>query len=333
LSLGGQSNAGSNAVTVTGSLTAGFFGIQLQGDSNRLVNHGTITADNTAIVFMASVAATASGRNFIDNTGVITGGTGINLNGDAGEFNFVTNSGTLGSSAPTGIAITSAVTAAVHDTVFNTGEIVGDLRLGNDIYVVDSAGDVVSETGGGIDLVITNQTTDLNTMPQIENLTLSFGAANGTGNGLANVINGNAGANTLSGLGANDTINGFAGNDVLIGGLGADTQNGGVGNDRYDFNDAAESTSFSQDRLLTFDAVGAGAGDLCDVSGLFAGVLTYTAGPGGAGTIWVDNAGGGSTDSIIFANLDADAGAEFQCAVADGAAIDQSAWVAADFVL
>jgi hypothetical protein len=136
----------------------------------------------------------------------------------------------------------------------------------------------------------------------------------------------------LSGLGANDTINGFAGNDWLIGGLGADTQNGGVGNDRYDFNAAAESTSFSQDRLLTFDAIGAGAGDLCDVSGLFAGVLAYTAGPGGAGTIWVDNAGGGNTDSIIFANLDADASAEFQCAVADGGT-DQSAWVAADFVL
>ena len=83
---------------------------------------------------------------------------------------------------------------------------------------------------------------------------------------------------------------------------------------------------------MSFDGIGAAAGDVCNVVDMLPGVFTFTAGPGGAGTIWVDNAGGGNTDSIIFANLDADAGAEFQCAVNDGAT-DQSAWVAADFAL
>jgi Ca2+-binding RTX toxin-like protein len=59
-------------------------------------------------------------------------------------------------------------------------------------------------------------------MPQIENLTLSFGAANGTGNGLANVITGNGDVNILSGLGGNDVLIGNAGADRLIGGADAD---------------------------------------------------------------------------------------------------------------
>ena len=204
---------------------------------------------------------------------------------------------------------------------------------GNDTYVIDNAGDTANDFFffGGTDTVQSSVSHTLTAF--IENLTLTGVAAiNGTGNALANVINGNVAANTLSGLGGDDTLNGSFGNDVLIGGLGADTMNGSFGNDTYDFNDAAESTSFSEDRIMSFDGIGAAAGDVCNVVDLLPGVFTFTAGPGGAGTIWVDNAGGGNTDSIIFANLDADAGAEFQCAVNDGAT-DQSAWVAADFAL
>jgi Ca2+-binding RTX toxin-like protein len=103
----------------------------------------------------------------------------------------------------------------------------------NDVYVVDAAGDVVDEAvagSGGVDRVDSTITYTLGT--NVENLNLLGTAAiNGTGNGLANVINGNAGANQLSGAGGADTINGADGDDLLTGGAGADILDGGAGND------------------------------------------------------------------------------------------------------
>jgi len=93
-----------------------------------------------------------------------------------------------------------------------------DLMLGgqgNDTYVVDNAGDTVTENlNEGIDLAqsgISYTLTD-----NVENLVLT-GATNlnGTGNALANTITGNSGIN------------------MLDGGLGADTLIGGAGNDNY----------------------------------------------------------------------------------------------------
>ena len=85
---------------------------------------------------------------------------------------------------------------------------------GNDVYVVDNSGDVVTETSTlvtEIDKVSSsiNYTLGAN----LENLILTGTAANGTGNGLANMLTGNVG---------NNTLNGGAGADSLIGGLGND---------------------------------------------------------------------------------------------------------------
>jgi Ca2+-binding RTX toxin-like protein len=86
--------------------------------------------------------------------------------------------------------------------------------LGNDTYVLDNAGDVVTENlNEGTDTVQASISYTLG--PNLENLTLTGTAAiNGTGNGLDNVITGNAAANVLDG---------GAGADTLIGGAGADT--------------------------------------------------------------------------------------------------------------
>jgi len=86
--------------------------------------------------------------------------------------------------------------------------------LGNDTYIVANGGDVVIEAASeGTDLVKSSVSHTLST--NVENLTLTgTGAANGTGNTLANVITGNV---------ANNTLNGGAGADTMAGGLGIDT--------------------------------------------------------------------------------------------------------------
>ncbi|HYE45127.1 MAG TPA: hypothetical protein VEA44_05065 [Caulobacter sp.] len=114
---------------------------------------------------------------------------------------------------------------------------------GDDTYIVDDAGDVVTELGGeGSDRV--RATVSVVLADNLENLTLEgSGDIDGTGNGLSNVLDGNSGANVLSGAGGNDlikghlgddTLNGNAGNDQLLGGDGADILDGGADNDRLD---------------------------------------------------------------------------------------------------
>jgi Ca2+-binding RTX toxin-like protein len=88
---------------------------------------------------------------------------------------------------------------------------------GDDTYVVDSAGDVVTETAGnGTDTVESAITFSLATRVQVENLTLTGAAVNATGNALGNVLTGNALANILDGRAGNDTLRGGGGNDLYI---------------------------------------------------------------------------------------------------------------------
>ena len=128
--------------------------------------------------------------------------------------------------------------------------------VGNDNYVVDNAGDVVTEAADeGTDLVYAsiNYTLGAN----VENLTLNGSAAvNGTGNDLANTIYGNNANNVLSGLGGNDTLLGLGGvdtliggegNDYLDGGTGADAMSGGVGNDKYVVDNAGDVVAEAAD--------------------------------------------------------------------------------------
>jgi uncharacterized delta-60 repeat protein len=106
---------------------------------------------------------------------------------------------------------------------------------GNDYYIVNAAGDVVTEgTGGGTDSVQSNVSHTL--AANVENLTLTgTGNAQATGNTLNNVLTGNAG------------------NNILNGGAGVDTMVGGLGNDTYvlDYDVVIESAGQGTDLVQT----------------------------------------------------------------------------------
>ena len=185
----------------------------------------------------------------VDNAGDVVsevGGSGIdtvlstvtyslNTAAAAGVEN-LTLTGTGGINA-TGNALANTLTGNAGDNVLDGGA-GADVMIGgagNDTYVVDNAGDVVTEVGGsGIDTVLSSVTYSLNTAAaaDVENLTLTgTGGINATGNALANTLTGNAGDNVLDGGAGNDTLIGGAGNDTLIGGAGDDYIDGGSGND------------------------------------------------------------------------------------------------------
>jgi Ca2+-binding RTX toxin-like protein len=103
--------------------------------------------------------------------------------------------------------------------------------LGNDTYVVNAAGDQVTEaSGAGTDTV--RASTSHTLLLNVEHLILTgAGNSSGTGNDLDNKLTGNSG---------NNTLNGGGGADTLTGGAGADTMAGGLGDDTYSVNAASD---------------------------------------------------------------------------------------------
>lgn len=144
----------------------------------------------------------------------------------------------------TGNGLGNTITGNDGDNTLNGGAGVDTLdggAAGDDVYVIDSALDVIIEVGTDdteIDGIISSITVDMSVvgLDFIENLTLTGTAAiNGTGNAWANTMIGNAAANVLD---AGNTFipaslaAGF-GDDYLDGGAGADQMIGGDGGDIY----------------------------------------------------------------------------------------------------
>ncbi|MDB9485409.1 lectin-like protein, partial [Dolichospermum circinale CS-537/01] len=90
--------------------------------------------------------------------------------------------------------------------------------LGNDIYVVDTITDTITElVNQGIDTIQSSVNYSIALLTNVENLTLTGTAEiNGTGNAGNNVITGNGANNILNGGAGIDTLNGGAGNDTYI---------------------------------------------------------------------------------------------------------------------
>ncbi|MEG4859558.1 calcium-binding protein, partial [Microcoleus sp. K1-B1] len=101
----------------------------------------------------------------------------------------------------TGNTLANVITGNTANNTLNGLSGADQLRggLGNDIYIVDNAGDIVTELAAqGTDEVRSTVTHTLR--PNVETLRLGGSALiNGTGNTLANVITGNTANNTLNG--------------------------------------------------------------------------------------------------------------------------------------
>jgi Ca2+-binding RTX toxin-like protein len=204
--------------------------------------------------------------------------------------------------------------------------------IGDDIFFVDDAGDTTIEASSqGIDQV--RATISHTLAANVETLTLQgVGNLDGTGNALANTLNGNSGANTLDGAAGNDILKGGLGADTLIGGAGNDILAGGAGGDAFSVRQESVYSSLAPagrvleaDTVSDFstaegdfidlsavDAIAGGADDAFVLVGAFsgaAGQMTLSFG-GGVTTLRLDTDGDGAADYLmkIFGNVTADSG-------------------------
>ncbi|MBB3650338.1 Ca2+-binding RTX toxin-like protein, partial [Rhizobium sp. BK619] len=136
----------------------------------------------------------------------------------------------------TGNALANTITGGAGNDTLNGGAGLDSLigGAGNDTYIVDHAGDIVTEAAdAGTDTVRTNLAS-YTLADNVENLSFAgTGAFAGTGNALNNAVVGGSGSNTLTG---------GAGNDILTGGAAADV--------------FVYSTNWGHDRITNFVATG-----------------------------------------------------------------------------
>ncbi|HWA11613.1 MAG TPA: calcium-binding protein, partial [Burkholderiales bacterium] len=156
-----------------------------------------------------------------EGTDLVQAGVSFTLSGNVENLTLTGSGNTDG----TGNGLKNILTGNSGSNRLDGGLGADDLRggAGNDTYVVDNAGDKVTEAASaGTDTVESSVTYTLGA--NVENLTLTGdGDINGTGNALVNVLLGNSG------------------NNVLNGGAGADQMSGGAGNDTYIIDNAGDS--------------------------------------------------------------------------------------------
>jgi Ca2+-binding RTX toxin-like protein len=228
----------SGVLTVVGSISpASAPELTLRSGSNILINSGVNIATTGDLTLRAGGNITFAGSSSATVGGILTAFVDI-FDTDPG----VGGVGTVGAAFATAIKFVGGLDddvlkgGAAGDTLDgNAGNDSMFGRAGDDTYVVDQAGDVVTEAvgEGTHDLIKSSITLTLGA--NIEDLTLTGTAGiDGTGNKLDNIIKGNTKANQILGLNGNDTLQGAKGNDVLNGGSGLDSLDGGADNDTLD---------------------------------------------------------------------------------------------------
>ncbi|MYM67519.1 type I secretion C-terminal target domain-containing protein [Pseudoduganella sp. FT55W] len=149
----------------------------------------------------------------------------------------------------TGNAAANTLTGGAGNDTLDGG--VGADKLiggsGDDSYVVDNAGDTITElAGGGRDLVTVKGISSYSLSAEVEDMVFSGATAfTGNGNLLANSLTGGSGNDVLNGLAGNDILIGNAGNDKLLGGDGDDLLTGGDGADTVTGGNGADTIVLS----------------------------------------------------------------------------------------
>ena len=216
-----------------------------------LANQGTDTIKSSVTYSLANLGN-------VENL-TLTGNSAINGTGNAGNNVLIGNSGN------------NTLTGDAGNDNLNGGAGVDTLTggLGDDIYVVDSTTDTITEiVGQGTDTVKSSVSYSLATLGNVENLTLTgTGAIDGTGNTSNNTITGNSGNNTLKGDAGDDTITGAAGNDIMYAESGNDWLIGGLGNDTLDGGAGTDTFAWDATALNSKDLVAGGVDTLLNAGG------------------------------------------------------------------
>jgi VCBS repeat-containing protein len=249
---------------------------------------GYALTDNVENLTLTGAANIDGTGNVLDN--VVSGNTGANvlhgldgndtLNGNAGDDSLFGDAGNDLLDGGTGADNLAGGT-------------------GDDTYIVDNAGDVVTEMAAeGLDTV--QSSVNYTLTANVENLVLTGGGnISGSGNALDNVITGNSGSNALYGLDGNDALVGNGGADLLDGGLGADNMQGGTGDDTYVVNETGD---------IVTEAVGAGTDTVQSSIDYTLGAnlenltLTGTDNLVGTGNALANVITGNSGDNLVFAD-------------------------------
>jgi large repetitive protein len=247
-----------------------FFG-SLGGDTmNGALGTDTVnyTASNAAVTVNLSTGTHAGGHaagdSLISIENIIGSGFADSITGD-----------TLANSLTGGIGADTLSGGDGNDTLdggTDADSLVGG--LGNDVFLIDNAGDIVVEAAaaGTDEIRTTLNTQTIASLANIENLTF-IGAGNFTGTG-------NTGANSITGGAGSDTLIGDLGNDTLVGGLGIDTAS-------Y----AASNLAVTVNLLTNVNAGGHAAGDS------ISGVENVT------GSNFADSITGDALDNILLGGL------------------------------
>ncbi len=270
--------------------------------------NGTPSSDDAGLVSL-TVTATDSGSlnvfDFFDLTVTIQNQV---LTGTAGSDMLA---GGVGNDQLFGLAGNDTLNGGQGHDLLDGGTGTDTMQggTGNDTYVVDVAGDVVTELANEDTDTVETSLLAYTLGPNVENLTVTgTGPSAGFGNGLINVLMGNSGANLLDGKAGADQMAGGAGDDLYLVDHAGDTVVEQAGEGTLD--SVTSSVSYSLNaNVENLVLIGAAAingtgnhGDNVLTGNGGANVLTGLAGNDtyviGTGDQVVEAAGGG-TDTVV----------------------------------